>query len=34
METKINRITNILRRDDGISMAMMYTKQKIGECYL
>ncbi len=27
METKINRITDILRRDDGISGAMMYTEQ-------
>lgn len=27
MENKINRITNILRRDDGISGAMMYTEQ-------
>lgn len=27
MEAKINRITDILRRDDGISGAMMYTEQ-------
>lgn len=27
MESKINRITDILRRDDGISGAMMYTEQ-------
>ncbi|MCB4745208.1 MAG: N-6 DNA methylase, partial [Sulfurovum sp.] len=27
MERKINRITDILRRDDGISGAMMYTEQ-------
>lgn len=27
MEQKINRITDILRRDDGISGAMMYTEQ-------
>ena len=27
MENKINRITDILRRDDGISGAMMYTEQ-------
>lgn len=27
MENKINRITDILRRDDGISGAMHYTEQ-------
>jgi len=27
LESKINRITDILRRDDGISGAMMYTEQ-------
>jgi len=27
MKTKINRITDILRRDDGISGAMMYTEK-------
>lgn len=27
MENKINRITDIFRRDDGISEAMMYTEQ-------
>jgi type I restriction enzyme M protein len=27
VENKINRITDILRRDDGISGAMMYTEQ-------
>ena len=27
MESKINRITDILRRDDGISGAMHYTEQ-------
>jgi len=27
LEQKINRITDILRRDDGISGAMMYTEQ-------
>jgi type I restriction enzyme M protein len=27
MESKINRITDILRRDDGVSGAMMYTEQ-------
>jgi len=27
LENKINRITDILRRDDGISGAMMYTEQ-------
>ena len=27
MESKINRITDILRQDDGISGAMMYTEQ-------
>lgn len=27
MENKVNRITDILRRDDGISGAMHYTEQ-------
>jgi len=27
LESKINRITDILRRDDGISGAMHYTEQ-------
>ena len=27
MESKINKTTDILRRDDGISGAMMYTEQ-------
>jgi type I restriction enzyme M protein len=27
MQAKINRITDILRRDDGISGAMHYTEQ-------
>ena len=27
MESKINRLTDILRRDDGISGAMSYTEQ-------
>ena len=27
METKINHITDIFHRDDGISGAMMYTEQ-------
>lgn len=27
MKAKINRITDILRRDDGISGAMQYTEQ-------
>ncbi|MDK9694673.1 MAG: hypothetical protein OEL19_10610 [Sulfurimonas sp.] len=29
MESKINRITDILRRDDGVSWTMMCQKEKM-----